>query len=61
MKWRGVAGLDWSDGGSYERPAQVPENGAKEESLLYGPRGEVILKRIPRPMGFRPRSEGVKP
>lgn len=50
----------WWEPGLYSRPP-VPrqtiygaENVAKDEIVLYGPRGETILKREPRRVGFRP-------
>jgi hypothetical protein len=39
-----------------EHAVQVPENKEAREPLLYGPRGEVILERRPRPIGFRSKS-----
>lgn len=36
-------------------PTSVPDNTQRNEPLLYGPRGEVLLERRPRPVGFRKR------
>jgi hypothetical protein len=34
-------------------PGSVPDNTSATETLLYGPRGETLLQRVPRPVGFR--------
>ena len=37
-------------------PTQVPDNAQESKTtLLYGPRGESIVVRQPRPVGFRQR------
>lgn len=43
--------------GTYEKPTQAHDNGQQPQVLLYGPRGETLMERRPRPVGFRPRSE----
>jgi hypothetical protein len=35
------------------RPMDVPDNAQKPETVIYGPRGEALIKREPRPIGFR--------
>ncbi len=35
-------------------PLQVPDQAQKRETVLYGPRGEPLVVREPRPVGFRP-------
>lgn len=33
--------------------SQMPDNAVTEKPLLYGPSGEVLMKVVPRPVGFR--------
>jgi len=46
----------------YRAPIDVPDNDQKRETVLYGPRGEALLIREPRPIGFRhPETTGRRP
>jgi hypothetical protein len=38
---------DWT------RHPVVPDNVALEKPLLYGPHGEILIKQVPRAVGFR--------
>lgn len=29
------------------------DNDAKDKVLLYGPKGEALIRQVPRPVGFR--------
>ena len=51
---------DWQRASSYRKdvPAGAPQasdNDVTPKPLIYGPRGEVLLRKEPRPVGFRMR------
>lgn len=35
-------------------PIDVPENAQKPQTVIYGPRGESLVQKVPRSVGFRP-------
>lgn len=39
--------------GPRQQPPQAAENGQQSETVLYGPRGEALIRREPRRVGFR--------
>jgi hypothetical protein len=51
----------WDGVPPHSVPQQMPDRKETRETVLYGPRGEALVVKVPRPFGFRPERIKEKP
>lgn len=44
----------WNETQPHSVPQQMPDRKEMPETVLYGPKGQPLVVKVPRPFGFRP-------